>query len=57
MHFMFSAEGVLDCVYFVASGAVTYLTVYNRDSTTPDEVSYFRFSCLVRGSVWSFTIN
>ena len=44
---LISAEGVLDCVYFVESGTITYLTVYNRDTTPPDDVNYYRFSCLV----------
>ncbi|KAL4230221.1 hypothetical protein ACF0H5_010606 [Mactra antiquata] len=45
-HQMFSQEGVLDCVYHETSGSTTYLTLYNRDSITPDAVSYFRFTCL-----------
>jgi len=40
-------EGLLDCVYWLQSGAVTYLTVYNRDSTAPVAPAFYRFSCLV----------
>ncbi|XP_052794922.1 uncharacterized protein LOC128227970 [Mya arenaria] len=43
---LFSQEGTLDCVYYVTSGTVSYLTVYNRDSTAPDGSNHYRFSCL-----------
>ncbi|KAL3880367.1 hypothetical protein ACJMK2_032611 [Sinanodonta woodiana] len=44
---MYSQEGILDCVYSITNGSTSYLTVYNSDSTTPNEVDYYRFSCIV----------
>ncbi|KAK3576445.1 hypothetical protein CHS0354_025207 [Potamilus streckersoni] len=44
---MYSQEGILDCVYYITNGSISYLTVYNSDSTTPDEVDYYRFTCIV----------
>ncbi|XP_053400555.1 uncharacterized protein LOC123558387 [Mercenaria mercenaria] len=43
---MFSLEGVLDCVHHEESGSISYLTLYNRDSTAPDNNNYFQFVCL-----------
>ncbi|KAL3880366.1 hypothetical protein ACJMK2_032610 [Sinanodonta woodiana] len=44
---MYSREGILDCVYYITNGSVSYLTVYNSDSTTPDEINYYRFTCII----------
>lgn len=44
---LFSAEGTLNCVYYVATENSTYVTVYNSDSSVPDELTTFRFSCYV----------
>lgn len=43
---IFLASGNLSCMYSVMSGAGTYLTVYNLDTTT-DEISTYRFLCYV----------
>ncbi|XP_060576589.1 uncharacterized protein LOC132733877 [Ruditapes philippinarum] len=43
---MFTLEGVLDCVHHEESGSISYLTLYNRDSTAPDNNNYYRFVCL-----------
>lgn len=43
---LFLASGNLSCMYSAMSGASTYLTVYNLDTTT-DEISTYRFFCYV----------
>ncbi|KAL8569545.1 hypothetical protein ACOMHN_002091 [Nucella lapillus] len=44
-YMLYSTAGSLYCLYFTTDSGVTYLNLYNRDSTTDDPVSY-RFSCL-----------
>ena len=43
----FSEEGVLNCIHYETSGSVTYLTLSNIDSATPDETNYYKYTCLV----------
>ncbi|XP_052673801.1 uncharacterized protein LOC128155940 [Crassostrea angulata] len=44
--YTFTTSGNLSCMYSAMSGASTYLTVYNLDTTT-DEISTYRFFCYV----------
>ena len=48
--YLLLAEGQLHCMFFVTTGDTTYVTVYNKDSSTPDELTTFSFSCYVSKS-------
>ena len=43
---LFSAGGEVNCLYYTTSSSVSFLHVFNLDSTT-DESTYFRFTCYV----------
>ncbi|XP_071123988.1 uncharacterized protein [Mytilus edulis] len=51
----YSSEGILNCVYYVATENSTYVTVYNSDSSVPDELTTFRFSCYSISSISNAT--
>ena len=51
---LFSAGGEVNCLYYTTSSSVSFLHVFNLDSTT-DESTYFRFTCYVSFLYVQFT--